>query len=186
MLMRKISENNAHAHSSFVWLCMCRGVSMLNSESSEASRGRRAAVTVRSGLDPQTEGKAGPAGKWIGPWLSGEGGRQPLKGRPFSINIKLKIYFSTFEAVEHVGGRVGTNEEAHLFEPRQATLWESLRIWFFSPLDGFWFSTLILSLVIGRITNYFFQVCDFILSECSVWVHSIKNNNLATRSLWIL
>lgn len=61
--MRKISENNAHAHSFFVWLCMCRGVSMLNSESSEASRGRRAAVTVRSGLDPQTEGKAGPAGK---------------------------------------------------------------------------------------------------------------------------
>lgn len=39
---------------------------------------------------------------------------------------------------------------------------------FFQPLDGFWFSTLILSLVIGRITNYFFQVCDFILSECSV------------------
>lgn len=39
------------------------GVGMLNSESSEASRGQRAAVTARSGLDPQTEGKAGPAGK---------------------------------------------------------------------------------------------------------------------------
>lgn len=60
----KISENNAHAHSFFCLAVPCgMGVSMLNSESSEASRGQRAAVTARSGLDPQTEGKAGPAGK---------------------------------------------------------------------------------------------------------------------------
>lgn len=115
---------------------MCMSVSMRNKETGEASPGRRAAVTVCSGPNHQTEGNTGPAGKWIGPWLSGEQGRQQLKGL-YSINITLKIYFSTFEVAEHIDGRVGTNEEAHLFEPVQAT---NVSL---SSEDGLWFSTFI-------------------------------------------